>query len=171
MVDHNYLKENKKIIQKLKTIPTFKYFEDKDLQGMMEKSKMIKYEPGEVIIKEGQYDNWIYFVIYGKLGINKQDETIGFLKERGDIFGEMGIIDGSPKSATIVAIDETVCLAIDASYGERLREADRLAFNGVLYQVFARILASRLRITTEELVKARDEIDMLKAELRKVKRK
>lgn len=64
---------------------------------------MISYDPGEVLIKEAQYDNWIYFLMSGKVGIQKQGEIIAVLKRMGDLFGEIGIIDGSPRSASIVA--------------------------------------------------------------------
>ncbi len=166
MVDTDSLNENKEIIEKLNSIPVLKNFNDKDIQGMLKLSKVIRYERGETIIKEGQYDNWIYFIIQGKVGIKKQDETIGVLKQKGDIFGEMGIIDGSPRSATIMAIDETFCLALDASYSDRLQNEEKFNFNCILYQIFAQILAVRLRLADEALVRAKDEVEMLKAELR-----
>lgn len=162
MVDTEYLKKNQEIIQKLRKIPTLNFFEDKDLEGIIKLSRVMKYEAGDLIIKEGQYDNWIYFIIYGKVRIQKHGETIGQLKRRGDIFGEMGIIDGSPRSASITAIDETVCLLLDATYSDRLPEKDRVAFNCILYQAFAQVLAERLRIADEELVKARNEVISLK---------
>ena len=101
MVDNEYMQDNRDIIQKLRKIPTLDFFNDRDLEGIIKLSRVIKYDPGELIIKEGQYDNWIYFIIYGEVRIQKHGETIGLLKRRGDIFGEMGIIDGSPRSATI----------------------------------------------------------------------
>jgi CRP-like cAMP-binding protein len=169
MIEPGYLKDNEELIEKLKTMPTLKFFKDKDLKGILELSRMMKYEPGDLIIEEGQYDDWIYFLIYGKVGIQKEGETIGVLKRRGDIFGEMGILDGSPRSASIIAIDETVCLSIDASYTDRLSEGDKVAFNCILYHVFAQILASRLRIAGEELVKAKDESAILRAEVNRLK--
>jgi CRP/FNR family cyclic AMP-dependent transcriptional regulator len=169
MLDASYLKDNGEIVEKLRSIPTLKNFEDRDLQGILSLSRMIRFDSGEVIILEGQFDNWIYFIVSGKVGIQKRGETIGMLKERGDIFGEMGIIDGSPRSATITAIDETTCLAIDASYMDRLEGRDRVAFQCVLYQVFAQILVSRLRIADEEMVRVKDENAILRVELNKLK--
>ncbi|MBA7649859.1 hypothetical protein ES703_57658 [subsurface metagenome] len=169
MIGSGYLKENKEIIQKLRKIPALDFFKDEDLQGILKLSRMIKYEPGELIIEEGRYDNWIYFLISGKVRIQKKGETITVLNRRGDLFGEMGIIDGSPRSASVVAVDETVCLAMDASYTDRLKESDRVAFNSILYRVFAEILVNRLRIADEELVKAKAENAMLRAELNKLR--
>lgn len=50
MSDTNYLKDNKEIVEKLRSMPTLKNFEDKDLQGILSLSRMIRFDPGEVII-------------------------------------------------------------------------------------------------------------------------
>lgn len=70
-----------------------------------------------------------------------------------------------------MADDETVCLAMDASYTDRLKGNDRVAFNSILYRVFAEILDNRLKIADEELVKAKAENAMLRAELNKLRNK
>ena len=106
MRDSGYLKESDEIIQKLRSLPILDSFNDKDLRGILKLSKMIQYEPGEQIIREGQYDHWIYFLVKGKVGVQKLGQTITVLRRTGDLFGEMGIIDGSPRSASIVAIDD-----------------------------------------------------------------
>ena len=167
--DSDYLKENREIVEKLRTMPALSYFEEKDLEGILGLSKMLKYDPGELIIQEGQYDNWIFFIVSGKVSIQMKGETIAILKSRGDLFGEMGVIDGSPRSATIRAIDETFCLAIDVSYWDRLKGESKLALTCTLYRVFAEILASRLRLRDEEWVRLKDENAALRAELEKMK--
>ena len=162
MIESDYLKDNKEIVEKLKQIPTLKSFED-DLGGALELSKIRKYEPGEVIIEEESYDNWIYFLLSGKVRIVKQGKELNVLSRRGDVFGEMGIIDGSPRSASVFAIDETVCLATDSSYIDRLSGNDRIAFGYILFRVFAEILASRLRLTSQDLIRAKEEIARLRS--------
>ena len=163
MIESEYLKDNLKYVEKLKKIPSFEDFSDKDLLGILEMSKLRQYEPGEVILKEGGYDSWIFFLISGKIKVVKNDESLSILKRTGDVFGEMGIIDASPRSATIYSVDKTVCLATDASYIDRLSGNDRYIFSSILYRVFSQILAERLRETSAELIKAKEEIERLKA--------
>lgn len=160
--------ENNEIIQKLREITALKFLKEEDLKGLLKSSKMIRYEPGELIIEEGKYSSWIYFLITGKVGIEKKSEVISILKRRGDLFGEMGIIDKSPRSASIIAIDSSVCLAIDASYSNKLEGTDKTAFNAILYRIFAEVLAERLRETDEALVKIKDENAMLRSEIKKL---
>ena len=137
MIESDYLKDNHEIIHKLRQIPTLKPFDEKGLQGALQLSKIRKYEPGELILKEGVYDCWIYFLVSGRVRVTKQGEELCILKRTGDVFGEMGVIDASPRSASIYAIDETVCLATDASYVDRLSGNDRIAFCYILFRVFS----------------------------------
>jgi len=163
MIESAYLKDNSALIQKLRQIPTLELFDEKELQGALQLSKIRKYKPGELILEEDSYDSWVYFLISGKVRIAKHRGELTVLKHRGDVFGEMGVIDGSARSASVYAIDETVCLAIDASYIDRLSGNDKLAFCYILFRVFAGCLANRLRLTDEELIKAKEEIARLRS--------
>ena len=162
MIESDYLKDNIKLIEKLRQIPTLDSFSEKDLKGLLELSKIRKYNPGDFILEEGQYDCWIYFLISGKVRVVKHNKELSVLKRTGDVFGEMGIIDGSPRSASIYAVDEAVCLATDSSYIDRLSGNDKIAFSYILYRIFSEILANRLRLTNEELIKAKEENQRLK---------
>ena len=164
MIESDYLRDNINYFEKLRKMPSLNSFSEKDLKGLLELSKIRKYEPGELILEEGFYDCWIYFLISGKIRVVKHDEELSVLRRTGDVFGEMGIIDGSPRSASVYAIDETVCLATDASYIDRLSGNDKNAFSCILYRIFSEILANRLRLTSEELIKIKEENERLKRE-------
>ena len=163
MIESDYLKGNDKFLQKLRLIPTLKEFSAEDLKGFLHLSKVRKYQPRELILEEGFFDSWVYFLISGKVEVVKDGEVLSTLRRTGDIFGEMGVIDGSSRSASVYAANETVCLVIDASYIDRLSGHDRMAFCYVLYRVFSEILANRLRHTSEELIKAKEEIKRLQS--------
>lgn len=165
MSNKGNIQGNKEIISKLRAITPLKFIKEDDIRGLLESSKMIKYDPGEIIIEEGQYSNWLYFLIKGEVEIRKKGEAINRLKRTGDLFGEMGIIDNSPRSASIVAVDQTVCLAIDASYSKKLKGNERNAFNAILYRIFAEILAGRLREMDEELIKLKNHNTLLLSQL------
>lgn len=162
MLESDYLKDNMKYIQRLGHMPTIEFFSEKDIKGILELSKIRKYEPGEQILGEGMFDSWIYFLISGEVRVAKNDKDLSILNRTGDVFGEMGIIDGSPRSASVYAVDETVCLATDASYVDRLSGSDKIAFSYILYRIFSEMLANRLRLTSEALIQAREEVERLK---------
>jgi len=162
MIESDYLKDNLLFIDKLRKIPTLEAFSDTDLKGLLELSKIRKYEARELILKENQYDSWVYFLVSGRIQIVKHGENLRILNRTGDVFGEMGIIDGSPRSASVYAVDETVCLATDASYIDKLSGADKTTFSYILYRTFSEILVNRLRKTSEELIRVKEENERLK---------
>jgi len=161
MDQSGYLNVNEELLTQLRSLPVLQLFDDHDLKNILELSRIVKYEQGELIIEEGCYDNWIYCLISGSVRIAKQGKEIKVLRRRGDVFGEMSVIDGSSRSASAYAIDDTVCLATDASYIDRLSGNDRLTFYCVMYRIFTEILAERLRDTTNELIRVREELDRL----------
>lgn len=161
MIESKYLKENIENIQRLMSIQALKNFETRNLGKLLRLSKIRQYEDGEQVIQEGDMDPWLYFLLSGKIRITKEGEEIGTITRKGEIFGEMRIIDDQSRSASVYAVGQTVCLAVDTSAGNRLSTSDekeaRLDFLLLLYRIFAEYITARLRLTNEELVKAKRE--------------
>lgn len=159
MIESKYLKENIENIQRLMSIQALKHFETRNLGKLLRLSKIRQYEDGEQIIQEGDMDPWLYFLLSGKIRISKESENIGTINRKGEIFGEMRIIDDQSRSASVYAVGETVCLAVDTSAGNRLTSSqekdERLDFLLLLYRIFAEYITARLRLTNEELVRAK----------------
>jgi CRP-like cAMP-binding protein len=91
--------------------------------------------------------------------IVKHDKELSVLQRAGDIFGEMGALDGSARSASVYAEDHTMCLAINISDLDELSANDQYEFRYRIYRGVAEVLANRLRATTEELVRTREELE------------
>ena len=166
MIESEYLKYDVKNIQKLLTIPTLKRFEVKDIGELLRLSKIRQYEDGECIIKEGDTDPWLYFLLSGRVRVKKAGIEIFTISEQGDLFGEMRILDSAKRSASVYADGKTVCLAVN-TYGRKKHgsydKAGRdLNFLLLLYRIFGEYVANRLRLTSEELIKAKKEIAELK---------
>lgn len=152
MQETDFLKGNQRVLNDIKKFEIFEPFQDDELHHLMSMSKIRKYNPGETIFDQGSADTWLYFMVYGKVRLVKDGKPVALLQRRGDVFGEMGAIECAPRSASAVAVGETVCLATDIYYIEQLTGSDKLAFGYVIYRVFSGVLADRLRITTEELM-------------------
>ncbi|WP_029896247.1 cyclic nucleotide-binding domain-containing protein [Desulfohalovibrio reitneri] len=164
MKETSYLKGRDELIGQFRKIPSLHNFENRYLKEILSLSKIRKYEPGETIIEEGQSDRWMYVVISGEVRVLKGGEELSRLRMAGDVFGEMGVIDGQPRSATIEAATHTTCLAMDTSFMDHLSEEDRHPFHAMLYKLFSEILAVRLRDTGEELTRCRRELAKLRGE-------
>jgi CRP/FNR family transcriptional regulator, cyclic AMP receptor protein len=159
MIESKFLKENIENIQRLMSISALKHFETRNLGKLLRLSKIRQYDPDEIIIHEGDRDTWLYFLLSGEVRISKEGEEISTIGRRGDIFGEMRIIDDRSRSASVTAIGKVVALAVDTSAKSRMTTGDgkdeRLDFLLLLYRIFAEYMTLRLRLTNEELVKAR----------------
>ena len=152
MIESKYLEENDKLLTSLKRIPSLDQFKDNELRLLLQKSRIQKYRKGERIIREGSTGAWIYILVYGRVAIMKNGRVITTTDRRGELIGEMSAIDGSARSASVMAHEDTVCLATDTRQIKRMSGNDRLAFGYILYRVFAETLAERLRVTTAELI-------------------
>ena len=152
MKETQYLEDNEKIISDLQKMPVFEPLKQDDLKAFVKMSKLRMYKSGESIISEGSVDFWMYFLIYGKVKITKENKEVALLQRRGDVFGEMRFIDSAPRSASAHAEGETVCLAVDTDHVEQLAGTERLTFHYVLYRIISEILAERLRRATKELI-------------------
>ncbi|MFH2121431.1 MAG: cyclic nucleotide-binding domain-containing protein [Pseudomonadota bacterium] len=113
------------------------------------------FRDGQIIFKEGSNGDWIYVVEEGEVEISKNvdGQRIVFetLKET-NIFGEMAYIDKAPRSATATAKGTTVVGIIDRSVFDA--EFNKLSAD---FQKIFKMVAFRLRKTTERSVDAQDE--------------
>lgn len=110
-----------------------------------------RYSKGDVIISEGIVSNNAYIIISGKVQVTKKLEKktvlINTLKE-GDVFGEMGLISKTVRSANVTALGDVTIGIIDREIFDNL-------IKGLPEDVQAIInaLVERLRFTSDQLSK------------------
>jgi CRP-like cAMP-binding protein len=94
--------------------------------------------------------------------VKKDGINICTISRRGEIFGEMRLLDRLSRSASVYAEGKTICLAINTAATERFSSDDEAAnFLLLLYKVFAEYMSVRLRLLNEELVKTKKQLDIL----------
>lgn len=163
MQESPYLEGHDGLIDKFQRLPFLGSLDPKYLKKILKLCKIRKYEYGEVITPEGAHDSWVYIILSGAVRVVKQEQEIAKLQRIGDAFGELAVIDGQTRSASVQAIEETVCLAIDASFLDHAGNShDRTVFFSIFYRLFAEIVAQRLRLANEEMVGLHEEIERLK---------
>ncbi len=165
MIESDYLEDNVKNIQKLMTISPLRKAETENLRRLLRLSKIKEFEHGEPVMKEGEDDPWIYFLLSGKVRVEREGVEISIIDKKGEIFGEMRLLDGLTRSASVYAEGETTCLAVDTSAAScRLTTDERSAVLLLLYRIFTEFLAIRLRVVNEELVETKKELKKVRSE-------
>lgn len=137
--------ENDEIMERLRNVPAFDALPDSHIKAAMKAASIRRYDSGEHIITQGEFDNQVFFLIFGQLDIYVGDKVVGSLQRLGDVFGEMGIIDGSPRSATIKAAKTALVVALDDTAIGSMGDTSKIFTQAVMYRVFAEVLAVRLR--------------------------
>lgn len=108
--------------------------------------KTKNFKKNEKIIQEGTLSDCAYIIDAGSVEVSKKrpngdKQTIGVLKEN-DIFGEMGLIDGLPRSATVVALEDCTISIMTQEGFNSLAQHNPQALMPIL-----KVLAKRLRAT------------------------
>ncbi|MCJ7603705.1 MAG: response regulator [Desulfobulbaceae bacterium] len=167
MKEFNIKNSNFDVIDLLKKIEKFKNFSDQEIHDCVDVGIFREYDPGEIIIENGAIDSWVYLLLKGSLSIEKDNQHLGVIRRCGDIFGEMGVIDGSPKSATIRALSKTILLCIESLIIEKSLKEGKANLCYLIFRIFAEVLAVRLRNTTDEVIQLKIENIYLKNKLNK----
>ncbi len=103
-----------------------------------------EYRAGETIIREGDRDSWVYYLISGKVRVLAQEAEVARLSGYGEIFGEMGPLRGRPRNASVVAETPAVCFAVDLSLVERLPAGERGSASRLFEEIFNDVVHERL---------------------------
>ena len=112
--------------------------------------KRLYFKPNTKVIEEGDLGDCAYIVEAGSLEVSKTNDqnnkqVLGRLKEN-DIFGELGLIDGLPRSATVTALENCTIKVLTKKAFNSLTESNP----NVLIPIF-KVLAARLRSTLKQV--------------------
>jgi CRP/FNR family cyclic AMP-dependent transcriptional regulator len=146
----------------LHSIPMFAGVPDAQLEAIARVTQHRKAPRHAAIVRAGDHTDSLYVIVSGSAKVLNSDadgrEVIITLLGPGEFFGEMGLIDGSPRSADVVANEPCellvigkadfkrcladnfdLCLNIMKSLVQRLREADRKIESLALMDVYGRV--------------------------------
>lgn len=164
MIESNYLKDDIKNIDMLAKIPVLRYFHTEDLKTLLRITRIRRYSDGECVIEEGEKDFWLYFLLSGRIRIEKENVPICTIGAAGEIFGEMRIVDRMSRSASVYAVGKTVCLAVDTSARHRVTsEKGMRRVTTILDDIISKSLSIRLRFLNQELIKTKKELYVQKS--------
>ncbi|MEM7333859.1 MAG: Crp/Fnr family transcriptional regulator [Chloroflexota bacterium] len=135
----------------LKNIALFAELSEQQLNRIAQDTMTRRYKQGEVIFREGDPGQVLYIIQSGQIrifvnGMDGSETSVILFGRPGELFGELSIIDGLPRSATAVALEPTVLLILGReSFRRHMRQMPQLAMN------FMQVLSKRVRYNTQQI--------------------
>jgi CRP/FNR family transcriptional regulator, cyclic AMP receptor protein len=107
-------KETEKgLLEKLRSVPLFSGLKDKQLRSVLASGKQQEYPKDRVIVSEGEMGVAFYLVLDGAVEVRRKGRVLAKLGN-GSFFGEMSLLDNSPRSSDVVAVGPTTCLVLSS---------------------------------------------------------
>jgi CRP/FNR family cyclic AMP-dependent transcriptional regulator len=101
----------KRVMEELAKVPLFSDCSNRDLQTISRVVKDIDHRAGTVIAREGEPGVGLFVIVDGEAEVTiggKKKATLG----PGEFFGEIALLDGGPRTATVTAITDVKLLGL-----------------------------------------------------------
>ncbi len=123
----------------IRRLPLFSEFSDAEALQIVRASVWQTFAAGERLASEGEVDDSFYILVSGRARVQKGEVPVGLL-EPGDCFGELGYLQKSRRTASIVAECQAALMKVNASLMEQAPTDCQLRF----YKVFLKRVIRRL---------------------------
>ena len=116
----------------LKQVELFQSLTEDERRALAARLRIAPFVRGEAMTRQGAKAHWLYLITRGDAEVRvsvdgKLSETIATL-HAGDFFGEMGMMTGEPRSATVIALTDVECYRVDKeAFNDILRSRPQIA--------------------------------------------
>lgn len=108
-------------------IPVLAVLKPKDRESVLWSARQRTYAPGEVVITEGDSALNLFLIVSGTAKVEQEGHELGSLGA-GQFFGELGILQQHPRTATVTATETLTCVLLPAwEFRSLLREHPEMA--------------------------------------------
>ncbi len=131
----------KKIVKK---VPFFSCIADEELSALLERTNVYSCKKGEIIFFENEENQQMYIILKGRVKVVGFTpgglERVMAFRQRGDYFGDMGLLDGKTDYATVIAMEPCKLLVITKSLFDQFFMGNPKLLKGIIS-----VLCERLR--------------------------
>ncbi|MCK4393545.1 cyclic nucleotide-binding domain-containing protein [Candidatus Bipolaricaulota bacterium] len=137
--------DEKKALNLLREAPLFSRLSERGLKAVQKTASLKEFKAGTKIVAEGAAGVGFYLILEGSAEVSRSGEKLAKLGS-GAFFGEMSLLDGAPRSADVIAFEDTRCLVLTPWAMKSIVSANPDVALGMLEE-----LARRLRDTDRAL--------------------
>ncbi len=129
-------------LELLRQVDLFSVLSQDEMNELAERLQYAPFARGDVITKQGNIAHWLYVIMFGEVDVryeppNAAPQTVSTLRA-GQFFGEMALLTGDARSATVVAKSDVECYRLDGKSFQGL-----LLGRPEIAEGIARVIASR----------------------------
>ncbi|TMH33203.1 MAG: mechanosensitive ion channel [Betaproteobacteria bacterium] len=129
-------------LEMLRQVDLFTVLAEDEMNELGERLQYAPFARGDVITKQGNIAHWLYIIMFGEVEVryeppNAAPQTLSTLRA-GQFFGEMALLTGDARSATVVAKTDVECYRLDGKSFQGL-----LLGRPEIAEGIARVIASR----------------------------
>ncbi len=118
-------------LQALRSVGIFAAFSEEELKALAERLVYAPFARGDVVTRQGMVAHWLYILVAGEAEVWLEQEGERRLLATlpaGSVFGEMGMLTGEPRRATVTAKSDIECYRLDkAGFEDILRSRPAIA--------------------------------------------
>lgn len=129
----------------LARVPIFANCTPSEIDAIVAVAQESAFQAGQIIVTQGTPGQAFYLILSGRVEIIRDGQSLGAFGP-GDFFGEMSLLDQAPRSATIKALEPTLCMMLSSwDFKALLEQHPSIAVK------LLEILSRRLRVADERL--------------------
>lgn len=137
------LTNQKQRIAELQRVPLFAALTRTVVGDLARRAQEIEVPAGAYLTRQGALGNEVYVILRGSFAVRHHTRTVA-TKKKGDVFGEMSLIDSMPRTANVVAEKDSSVLVVHKKDFDELLDSPRVA------ERVMRNLARRLRAADQK---------------------
>jgi CRP-like cAMP-binding protein len=103
----------------LARVPLFAGLSRRHLRTLADRADQVEFRPGEVIVAEGMRGGAFFVIVEGEARVTRGKRTLTKLGQ-GDFFGELALLDGGTRTASVTAATPMLCIRIFKRAFDRL---------------------------------------------------
>jgi len=114
--ERKHTEEIQRRVKALQSVELFNRLTDEERKALAARLKVAPFVRGEALTKQGATAHWLYIIVKGdaevQVAVNGSSEKVANLGQ-GDFFGEIGMMTGEPRRATVIAETDVLCYRLD----------------------------------------------------------
>jgi CRP/FNR family transcriptional regulator, cyclic AMP receptor protein len=136
----------KRGVHLLAAVPLFSDLSSRHLKRIADLAEEVRFSAGDLIVQEGQPGGTFYVILEGEAKVTRKGRKLNALYP-GDFFGEVSLLDGGPRTATVAAETPIVAIRLFRKEFAKLIAADPEIALKILAELASRIRRTHRSVT------------------------